>query len=250
MANPHPEAADGQAPHAFGFETRAVHAGNRPDPYTGASVVPLYQTASFAFEDTATAAAYFNLQEYGNIYSRIMNPTVAAFEERIANLEGGIGAVAFASGLAAQAGVFFTICQPGDHIVASRSIYGGTITQFKLTFAKLSLEVDFVDPDDHDAWRAAIKPNTKAFFAETIGNPGGNVLDIAAVAEIAHECGYPADHGQHVRHAVSLPPNGLGRRYRGPLSDQVYRRARHEHRRRRCGVRQVQLGEWALRHNR
>lgn len=191
MANPHPEAADGQAPHAFGFETRAVHAGNRPDPYTGASVVPLYQTASFAFEDTATAAAYFNLQEYGNIYSRIMNPTVAAFEERIANLEGGIGAVAFASGLAAQAGVFFTICQPGDHIVASRSIYGGTITQFKLTFAKLSLEVDFVDPDDHDAWRAAIKPNTKAFFAETIGNPGGNVLDIAAVAEIAHNAGIP-----------------------------------------------------------
>src|SRR5262252_2693483 len=161
--------AGDEALRQFGFETRAIHAGHRPDPYTGASAVPLYQSSAFAFEDTASAAAYFNLQEYGNIYSRIMNPTVAAFEERIASLEGGIGAVAFASGMAAQAAVFFTLCQPGDHIVASRSIYGGTITQFKLTFAKLSLEVDFVDPDDHDAWRAAIKPNTKALFAETIG---------------------------------------------------------------------------------
>jgi O-acetylhomoserine (thiol)-lyase len=191
MANSHPEAANGHEPRAFGFETRAVHAGNRPDPYTGASVVPLYQSSAFAFEDTASAAAYFNLQEYGNIYSRIMNPTVAAFEERIASLEGGIGAVAFASGMAAQAGVFFTLCQPGDHIVASRSIYGGSITQLKLTFAKLSLDVTFVDPDDHDAWRAATQPNTKALFAETIGNPGGNVLDIAALAEIAHNARVP-----------------------------------------------------------
>jgi O-acetylhomoserine (thiol)-lyase len=175
----------------FGFETRAIHAGHRPDPYTGASVAPLYQSSAFAFEDTESAAAYFNLQEYGNIYSRIMNPTVAAFEERVANLEGGVGAVAFASGMAAQVGAFFTMLAPGDHIVASRSIYGGTITQLKITFAKLALDVTLVDPDDLDAWRAALRPETKALFAETIGNPGGNILDIAAVAEIAHEHGAP-----------------------------------------------------------
>ena len=185
-----PEDSD-DALRQFGFETRAIHAGHRPDPYTGASVAPLYQSSAFAFEDTESAAAYFNLQEYGNIYSRIMNPTVAAFEERVANLEGGVGAVAFASGMAAQVGAFFTMLAPGDHIVASRSIYGGTITQLKITFAKLSLDVTLVDPDDLDAWRAALRPETKALFAETIGNPGGNILDIAAVAEIAHEHNAP-----------------------------------------------------------
>ncbi len=186
-------AADGATgePRQFGFETRAVHAGHRPDPYTGASVVPLYQSSAFAFENTETAAAYFNLMEYGNIYSRIMNPTVAAFEERIANLEGGAGAVAFASGMAAQTAAFFTMLQPGDHILASRSIYGGTITQLKITFAKLSIEVTLVDPDDLDAWRAGLRETTRALFAETIGNPGGNILDIAAVAAIAHGHGVP-----------------------------------------------------------
>jgi O-acetylhomoserine (thiol)-lyase len=180
-----------EAPRAFGFDTRAVHAGHRPDPTTGASAVPIYQTSGFAFEDTESAAAYFNLQEYGNIYSRIMNPTVAAFEERIASLEGGAGAVAFASGMAAQTGAFFTLLQPGDHIVASQAIYGGTVTQLKHTFAKLSVDVSLVDPDDLAAWRAAVRPNTKAFFGETIGNPGGNILDIRAVAEIAHAHGIP-----------------------------------------------------------
>jgi O-acetylhomoserine (thiol)-lyase len=175
----------------FGFETRAVHAGHRPDPYTGASVVPLYQSSAFAFENTESAAAYFNLQEYGNIYSRIMNPTVAAFEERIANLEGGAGAVAFASGMAAQAATFFTMLQPGDHIVASRSIYGGTITQLKITLTKMSIDVTLVDPDDLDAWRGALRENTKTLFAETIGNPGGNILDLAAIASIAHAHGVP-----------------------------------------------------------
>src|SRR6188472_598285 len=128
----------------FGFETRQVHAGQRPDPNTGARAVPIFQTTSYVFEDPESAAAYFNLQEYGNTYSRIMNPTVAAFEERVANLEGGVGAVAFASGMAAQVGAFFTMLSPGDHIVASRSIYGGTITQLKITFAKLSLDVTLV----------------------------------------------------------------------------------------------------------
>lgn len=171
----------------FGFATRTVHAGARPEPTTGARALPIFQTTSYVFEDTESAAAYFNLQEYGNTYSRIMNPTVAAFEERVANLDGGAGAVAFASGLAAQSAAMFTLLQPGDHIVASSALYGGTITQLKHVLGKLSVGLDFVDVDDLGAWRAAMKDNTKLLFAETIGNPGGNVLDIEKVAEIAHE---------------------------------------------------------------
>ena len=171
----------------FGFATRTVHAGCRPEPVTGARALPIFQTTSYVFEDTESAAAYFNLQEYGNTYSRIMNPTVAAFEERIANLDGGAGAVAFASGLAAQSAAMFTLLRPGDHIVASSALYGGTITQLKHVLGKLSVGLDFVDVDDLDAWRSAIKDNTKLLFAETIGNPGGNVLDIESVAALAHE---------------------------------------------------------------
>ena len=171
----------------FGFETRQLHAGQRPDPNTGARAVPIFQTTSYVFEDPESAAAYFNLQEYGNTYSRIMNPTVAVFEERVANLEGGAGAVAFASGLAAQAAALFTLLEPGDHVVSSSALYGGTVNQFKHLLRKLSIEVTWVDPDDPDAWRQAVRPNTKAFFGETIGNPGGNVLDIEALASIAHE---------------------------------------------------------------
>jgi O-acetylhomoserine (thiol)-lyase len=170
----------------FGFSTRTVHAGCRPDPTTGARALPIFQTTSYVFEDCDAAAAYFNLQEYGNTYSRIMNPTVAAFEERIANLDGGAGAVAFASGLAAQAAALFTILRPGDHVIASKALYGGTVTQLKHVLGKLNVGLDFVDPDDMDAWRGAINDNTKVLFAETIGNPGGNILDIEAVAEIAH----------------------------------------------------------------
>src|SRR5689334_23432413 len=143
-------------PHSFGFDTRAIHAGQRPEPYTGARAVPIFQTTSYVFEDTDAAAAYFNLQEYGNTYSRIMNPTVAAFEERVANLEGGVGAVAFASGLAAQASAFFTMLEPGDHIVASGALYGGSVTQLKHLTRKLSLGLTFVDPDNLEAWRGAI----------------------------------------------------------------------------------------------
>ena len=171
----------------LGFETRQVHAGQRPDPNTGARAVPIYQTTSFVFEDPDSAAAYFNLQEYGNTYSRIMNPTVAAFEERVANLEGGCGAVAFASGIAAQAAALFTLLSPGDHVVSSSALYGGSVNQLKHYLRKMSVELSWVDPDDTDAWQAAIRENTKAFFAETIGNPGGNVLDIEKIAAIAHE---------------------------------------------------------------
>ena len=171
----------------FGFETRQVHAGQRPDPNTGARAVPIYQTTSYVFEDPESAAAYFNLQEYGNTYSRIMNPTVAVFEERMANLEGGSGAVAFASGIAAQAAALFTLLQPGDHVVASSALYGGTVNQFKHLLRKLNVDLTWVDPDDADAWRGAARENTKVFYGETIGNPGGNVLDIETVAAIAHE---------------------------------------------------------------
>jgi len=181
-----PHADPGSSPRAFGFDTRAIHAGQRPDPYTGARAVPIFQTTSYVFEDPESAAAYFNLQEYGNTYSRIMNPTVATFEERVASLEGGAGGVAFASGLAAQAAALFTMLQPGDHIVASGALYGGTVTQLKHLSRKLSLELTFVDPDDLDAWQAAVTPTTKLLYGETIGNPGGNILDIRAVADIAH----------------------------------------------------------------
>ena len=175
----------------FGFHTRSVHAGARPEPTTGARALPIYQTTSYVFEDRESAAAYFNLQEYGNTYSRIMNPTTAALEERIANLEGGVGAVCFASGMAAQTAAFFTMLNPGDHVVSSSALYGGTITQLKHLFRKLSVELTFVDPDDIEGWRAAVQPDTKLLFAETIGNPGGNVLDIEAVAAIAHDHGAP-----------------------------------------------------------
>jgi O-acetylhomoserine (thiol)-lyase len=175
----------------FGFDTRSIHAGQRPDPYTGARAVPIFQTTSYVFEDAEAAAAYFNLQEYGNTYSRIMNPTTAVFEERIASLEGGAGAVAFASGLAAQAAALFTILRPGDHIVASRALYGGTTTQLKHVLGKMTVDISFVDPDDLSAWKNALRPNTKALYGETIGNPGGNVLDIRGVADIAHAHGTP-----------------------------------------------------------
>jgi O-acetylhomoserine (thiol)-lyase len=176
-----------EQPHQFGFDTRQVHAGQRPDPNTGARAVPIYQTTSYVFEDPESAAAYFNLQEFGNTYSRIMNPTVAVFEERMANLEGGSGAVAFASGIAAQAGALFTLLQPGDHVVSSSALYGGTVNQFKHMLRKMNVGLTWVNPDDPDAWRAAVRDNTKAFYGETIGNPGGNVLDIETVAGIAHE---------------------------------------------------------------
>src|SRR5437899_2849907 len=176
-----------EASRQFGFDTRQVHAGQRPDPNTGARAVPIYQTTSYVFEDPESAAAYFNLQEYGNTYSRIMNPTVAVFEERVANLEGGCGAVAFASGIAAQAAALFTMLQPGDHVVSSAALYGGTVNQFKHLLRKMSVELTWVNPDDLDAWRQAARANTKAFFGETIGNPAGNVLDIESVAAIAHE---------------------------------------------------------------
>ena len=180
-----------EAHRQFGFETRQVHAGQRPDPNTGARAVPIFQTTSYVFEDPESAAAYFNLQEFGNTYSRIMNPTVAVFEERMANLEAGSGAVAFASGIAAQAAALFTLLQPGDHVVSSSALYGGTVNQFKHLLRKMNVALTWVDPDDPAAWRGAVRDNTKLFYAETIGNPAGNVLDIETIAAIAHEHALP-----------------------------------------------------------
>ncbi len=170
----------------FGFETRMLHAGHIPDPVTGARAVPIYQTTSYVFEDTDKAAQLFELKQYGNIYTRINNPTTATFEERIASLENATGAVATASGMAAQMTTMMTLLEPGDEIVSSAHLYGGTVTQFTHTFRKLGITVHFVDPTNIDDWAAAITPKTRALYGETIGNPKGSILDIEALADLAH----------------------------------------------------------------
>jgi O-acetylhomoserine (thiol)-lyase len=176
---------------AFGFATRALHAGQRPDAETGARAVPIYQTTSYVFEDTAHAAALFNLQRFGNIYTRIMNPTTAVFEERMAALERGVGALAVGSGQAAQFIALASLLESGDEIVAAKTLYGGTYTQFDVSFRRLGIQTTFVDPDDPENFRRAITPRTKVLYGETIGNPRLNVLDIAAVATVAHDHNLP-----------------------------------------------------------
>ena len=172
----------------WGFETRQVHAGAQPDPTTGARAVPVYQTTSYVFRDTDHAAALFGLAELGNIYTRIMNPTQNVFEERMASLEGGVAALALASGQAAETIALLNLTENGGHIVSSASLYGGTYNLFHYTLPKLGIETTFVDdPDDLAAWAAAVRPNTKAFYAETLGNPKGDVLDIEGVAAVAHD---------------------------------------------------------------
>ncbi|HWP35867.1 MAG TPA: O-acetylhomoserine aminocarboxypropyltransferase [Thermodesulfobacteriota bacterium] len=175
----------------FGFYTLALHAGQRPDPATGARAVPIYQTTSYVFEDTEDAATLFALQRFGNIYTRIMNPTTAVFEERMAALEGGVGGLATASGHAAQFLVAATLMEAGDHFVSASTLYGGSYTQFSVSFRRLGIEVTFVDPDDPENFRRAIRPNTKMLFGETVSNPRGNVLDIEAVAAVAREARVP-----------------------------------------------------------
>lgn len=175
----------------FGFETLCLHAGQLPDPVTGSRAVPIYQTTAYVFDSCDHAASLFNLQTFGNIYTRIMNPTNAVFEERMAALEGGRGALAVASGIAAQMVSIFTILESGDDLVSSSTLYGGTYSQFDVSFRKLGLDTKFVNPDDPENFKAALTKNTKAIFAETISNPLGNILDIGAVANIAHEAGIP-----------------------------------------------------------
>ena len=176
----------------WGFETRQIHAGCEPDPSTGARAVPIYQTTSFVFRDTDHAAALFGLEELGNIYTRIMNPTQAAFEDRVNALEGGVGALATSSGQAAQAIALLNLAEGGGHVVSSSSLYGGTYNQLHYTLPKMGIDVDFVaDPDDLEAWRKAIKPNTRALYGEIIGNPKGDVFDLEGVSAVAHEAGIP-----------------------------------------------------------
>ncbi|MCH6588102.1 MAG: O-acetylhomoserine aminocarboxypropyltransferase [Proteobacteria bacterium] len=173
------------------FDTRALHAGQRPDPVTGARAVPIYQTTSYVFRDTDHAAALFNLERAGYLYSRISNPTVAVLEERVAALEHGVGAVATASGQAALHLGIATLMGQGAHVVASASLYGGSINVFAHTMPRFGIETSFVKPRDLDGFRAAIRPETRLVYAETLGNPGLEVLDIPAVAEIAHAAGLP-----------------------------------------------------------
>jgi O-acetylhomoserine (thiol)-lyase len=173
------------------FETLSLHAGQHPDPTTGARAVPIYQTTSYVFQDSDHAAALFNLERAGHIYTRISNPTTAVLEERLAALEGGVGAIATASGMAAMHLAIATLLNSGDHIIASASLYGGTINLLAHTLPRFGITTSFVKPREFDAFRAAIKPNTRLVIAETIGNPGLEVLDIPEVAKIAHDAGVP-----------------------------------------------------------
>ena len=182
---------DQDADHAFGFNTRALHAGQSPDEATGARAVPICQTTSYVFENSDHAAALFALQQFGNIYTRIMNPTTSVFEERVASLEGGIGGLATASGQAAQFLAISSLCQTGDELVSSATLYGGTYTQFDVTFRRLGFQTTFVEPDDPENFRKAITPKTKLLYIETVANPRMNIVDIEAVAKIAHEHDIP-----------------------------------------------------------
>jgi O-acetylhomoserine (thiol)-lyase len=178
-------------PRTPGFDTLALHAGQAPDPATGARAVPIYATTSFCFDDSDHAAALFNMERAGHVYSRISNPTVAVLEERIAALEQGVGAIATASGQAALHLAIATLMGAGSHIVASRALYGGSHNLLAYTLARFGIETTFVNPRDLDSWRAALRPNTRLLFGETLGNPGLDVLDIPAVAALAHEHGLP-----------------------------------------------------------
>jgi O-acetylhomoserine (thiol)-lyase len=177
---------------SWSFETRQIHAGQQPDPTTGARALPIYQTTSYVFNDTEHAANLFGLKEFGNIYTRLMNPTTDVVEQRIASLEGGVGALLLASGQSAETLAILNIAEAGDHVVASPSLYGGTYNLLKFTLPKFGIEVSFVeDPASLDSWRAALRPNTKLLFGETIANPKAEVLDIEGVAAVAHEHGVP-----------------------------------------------------------
>jgi O-acetylhomoserine (thiol)-lyase len=175
----------------FGFTTRQLHAGQQPDPTTGSRAVPIYQTTSYVFKDTEHAARLFALQEFGNIYTRIMNPTTDVFEQRVADLEGGVGALAASSGHAAQTMAIMALCSAGDHIVSASTLYGGTFNQFNYTFPRIGIEVTFVDPKDPENFRTAIRDNTKIIFGETLGNPLINVFPFEEVSAIAREYRIP-----------------------------------------------------------
>ncbi len=220
-----------QIERAWGFNTRALHAGYQPDPATHARAVPIYQSTSFTFENSDDAAALFGLQKFGNIYTRIMNPTTGVLEERVASLENGVAALAMASGQAAQFIAISSLMQAGDHMVAASTLYGGTYTQFDVSFRRLGFDVTFVEPDDPENFRKAIKPNTKVPLRGDHQQP--------ARQRPRHRSGrghrprqrHAADDRQHLCHALRLPAHRLRRGHRGAFADEIPRRPRQQHRR-------------------
>ena len=225
----------------YHFNTLAIHGGQTVDPATNARAVPIYQTTSYLFNDADHAARLFALQEFGNIYSRIMNPTVDVLEKRIAALEGGVAALALASGQAAETLTMLTLARAGDEIVSTTSLYGGTYNLFHHTLPRLGITVRFVDAADYDGMRAAINAKTKAVYSETVGNPKMDVLDIEKLADIAHDNGLPLIIDNTTPSPASVPADRARGRHRHPLADEVHRRARHVDRRRDRRRRQVRL---------
>ena len=204
------------------------------DAEHGARAVPIYQTTSFVFKDTDDAANLFSLQKYGNVYSRLSNPTVAALEERIASLEGGIGAVATASGMAAEFITFAALCQAGDHIVASSQLYGGTVTQLDVSLRRFGIETTFVEGTDPADYKAALTENTKAIYTEVVANPSGEIADLEGLAAVAHEAGVPLVVDATISTPVPDSPVGTRGRHRDSLRHQIPGRARNHPRRRGC----------------
>ena len=233
-----PDSANPPAPQ---FATLAVHAGAAPDPSTGARVTPIYQTTSFVFNDADHAAALFGLEAFGNIYTRIMNPTQAVLESRIAALEGGTAALAVASGHAAQFLVFHTLLEPGDEFVAGRQLYGGSINQFNHSFKKSNWNVVWADATNPASFEKALTPKTRAIFVESIANPGGLVIDLPAIAAIAKKAGVPLIVDNTLATPYLCRPEGARRRHRRALADQVHRRARQLDRRRHRRLRHLRL---------
>ena len=231
----------------FGFATRTLHAGYEPDPTTGSRAVPIYQTTSYNFRDTDHAAALFALAEMGNIYTRIMNPTTGVLEERMASLEGGVGALAAASGHAAQTMAILTLCSQGDHIVTSSRLYGGTYNQFSYTFPRMGIDVTFVDPREPEAFEKAIRPNTKIIYGETLGNPDITVFPFEEVSAIAQKHSIPLMIDNTFATAVPVPTARARREHRDEQRDKVPRRARDDDRWRHHRRRQLRLDERALR---
>ena len=223
-------------------ETLALHGGQEPDPTTGARAVPIYQTTSYQFKNTEHAANLFGLHEFGNIYTRLMNPTTDVLEKRIAAIDGGVGALAVASGQSAITLALLNIAQAGDEIVSADNLYGGTYNLFHYTFPRLGITVKFVKSNDLAAFQKAITPKTKAIYAESIGNPKLDVADLEGIAGVAHTQRHSARARQHGR-ALSAAADRLRRRYRRLLRHQVHRRSRHLHRRPDRRFRQVRLDQ-------
>ena len=224
------------------LETLVVHGGYAPDPTTKAVAVPIYQTTSYAFDDTQHGADLFDLKVAGNIYTRIMNPTTDVLEKRVAALEGGVGALALASGQAAITYALQTITEAGQNVISSSALYGGTYNLFAHTFPQYGLTVKFADHRDPASFEKLIDANTRAIFCESVGNPAGNVTDFAALAEDRPPPRHSADRRQHGALALPVPAVRARRRHRRPLADQVPGRPRHQHRRRAGRFRQVPLG--------